>query len=90
MSAALRSSAARQTLKLGFLPCDGIGKEVLPASQHVLSALGDSIPKVEVVPLLAGWECFTNTGVALPEETIRWVCCVYRSLRQGGRFGQTQ
>ncbi|ORY25635.1 putative isocitrate dehydrogenase [Naematelia encephala] len=67
MAAALR----RTTLKLGMIPADGIGKEVLPAAQHVLQALGSSLPKLEFVPLLAGWEEFQRNGKALPDETVR-------------------
>lgn len=46
------------------------GKEVLPAAEAVLLALGSDIPKPVFVPLLAGWEVFTKTGVALPQDTI--------------------
>lgn len=58
-------------LKLGMIPADGIGKEVLPAAQRVLEALGSAIPKPEFVPLLAGWDHFQKHGVALPEDTIQ-------------------
>ncbi|ORX37344.1 putative isocitrate dehydrogenase [Kockovaella imperatae] len=66
MAAALK----RSTLRLGMIPADGIGKEVLPAAQRVLEALGSAIPRVEFVPLLAGWEEFNKNGKALPEATI--------------------
>lgn len=46
------------------------GKEVLPAAEQVLLALGSTIPKPEFVPLLAGWEVFQKTGVALPQDTV--------------------
>jgi homoisocitrate dehydrogenase len=36
-----------------------------------MEALGSDIPKPEFVDLLAGFELFTRTGTALPEETIR-------------------
>ncbi|KAH9893897.1 homoisocitrate dehydrogenase [Epithele typhae] len=64
------AAAARQSLKFGLIPADGIGKEVIPAAQRVLEAIGSDIPKPEFVPLLAGWEVFTRTGVALPDETV--------------------
>lgn len=67
----MAAAAARTSLKIGMIPADGIGREVLPAAQRVLEALGSSIPKPEFIPLLAGWDCFTRTGTALPEETIR-------------------
>lgn len=43
---------------------------LLQAAQRALEALGSSIPKPKFVDLVAGWECFTRTGVALPEETV--------------------
>ncbi|KAI5825049.1 Isocitrate/isopropylmalate dehydrogenase [Schizophyllum commune Tattone D] len=64
------STAAKSSLKIGVIPADGVGKEVIPAAEQVISALGSDIPKPEFIPLLAGWETFTRTGVALPEETI--------------------
>jgi len=70
MATALRRAAA-QTLKIGMIPADGIGHEVLPAARAVLLALGSSIPKPEFIDLNAGFEYFTRTGTALPEETIR-------------------
>ncbi|KAK4684855.1 homoisocitrate dehydrogenase, partial [Tremellales sp. Uapishka_1] len=77
------ASALRTTLKLGMIPADGIGKEVLPAAQRVIEALGSSIPKPEFIPLLAGWDVFNKTGVALPEETIR----VLKEECDGAMFG---
>lgn len=67
----MAAAAVKQSLKLGMIPADGIGKEVLPAAQRVLEALGSSIPKPTFIPLLAGWEEFNRNGKALPEETIR-------------------
>ena len=67
------ATAARRSLKIGLIPADGIGKEVIPTAQKVLEALGSDIPKPEFVPLLAGWEVFTRTGTALPEETVQSV-----------------
>ncbi|RDX53228.1 homoisocitrate dehydrogenase [Lentinus brumalis] len=64
------ATAARQSLKIGLIPADGIGKEVIPAAKKVLEAIGSDIPKPEFVPLLAGWEVFQRTGSALPEETV--------------------
>ncbi|KAG7571551.1 hypothetical protein FFLO_00567 [Filobasidium floriforme] len=67
----MAAAAIRNTLKIGMIPADGIGREVLPAAQRTLEALGSSIPKPEFIPLLAGWDLFQKTGTALPEETIR-------------------
>ncbi|KAJ8487503.1 hypothetical protein ONZ51_g4132 [Trametes cubensis] len=64
------ATAARQSLKIGLIPADGIGKEVIPAARRVLEAIGSDIPKPEFVPLLAGWEVFVRSGTALPEETV--------------------
>ncbi|KIR36138.1 homoisocitrate dehydrogenase [Cryptococcus deuterogattii MMRL2647] len=60
----------RSALKLGMIPADGIGKEVLPAAQRVIEALGSSIPKTTFVPLVAGWEEFNKNGKALPDDTV--------------------
>ncbi|OBZ76264.1 Homoisocitrate dehydrogenase [Grifola frondosa] len=64
------ATAARQALKIGLVPADGIGHEVIPAAQSVIEALGSDIPKPVFVPLLAGFELFTRTGTALPEDTV--------------------
>ncbi|CDZ97241.1 mitochondrial nad-homo-isocitrate dehydrogenase [Phaffia rhodozyma] len=76
------ASLARSTLRLGMIPADGIGKEVLPAAEAVLLALGSSIPRPEFVPLEAGWGTFLKTGNALPQETIE----IMKSC-DGGMFG---
>ena len=65
------ATAARHSLKIGLIPADGIGKEVIPAAKKVLEAIGSDIPKPEFVPLLAGWEVFMQSGTALPEETVQ-------------------
>ncbi|CAE6521288.1 unnamed protein product [Rhizoctonia solani] len=59
------------SLKIGMIPADGIGREVLPAARQVLEALGSDIPKPQFVDLDAGFEFFTKHGVALPEETVQ-------------------
>ncbi|EPQ27961.1 uncharacterized protein PFL1_04288 [Pseudozyma flocculosa PF-1] len=58
-----------KALRLGMMPADGIGREVLPAAQRVLQATPGA-PKFEFVELDAGWECFQKTGSALPQKTI--------------------
>ena len=86
------ATAARQSLKIGLIPADGIGREVIPvcliccssyilwrlttcvqAAKQALEALGSDIPKVEFHDLLAGFELFTRTGEALPEDTVQYV-----------------
>ncbi|KAI0320260.1 mitochondrial NAD-homo-isocitrate dehydrogenase LysB [Amylostereum chailletii] len=64
------ATAARQTLRIGLIPADGIGKEVIPAARQALEAVSSDIPKLEFHDLLAGFELFTRTGTALPEDTI--------------------
>lgn len=64
------STAARSKLKIGLIPADGIGREVIPAAQTAIEALGSDIPKPEFTNLLAGFEVFTKSGIALPEETV--------------------
>lgn len=66
------SSAARQSLKIGLVPADGIGHEVIPAARAAIEALGSDIPKPEFVDLEAGFELFTRTGTALPDETVEY------------------
>lgn len=65
------ATAARQSLKIGMIPADGIGREVLPGAKAAILALGSSIPKPEFIDLLAGFELFTKTGTALPDETVQ-------------------
>ena len=64
------ATAARSSLKIGLVPADGIGREVIPAARRAIEALGSDIPKPEFVDLLAGFELFQRTGTALPEETV--------------------
>ncbi|KIY45827.1 Isocitrate/isopropylmalate dehydrogenase [Fistulina hepatica ATCC 64428] len=65
------ATVARQSLKVGLIPGDGIGKEVVPATREVLKALGKDIPKPEFIELAAGFETFQRVGVALPAETVQ-------------------
>ncbi|KAF8528879.1 mitochondrial NAD-homo-isocitrate dehydrogenase LysB [Hysterangium stoloniferum] len=65
------SSTARRFLRIGLIPADGIGREVLPAARGALLALGSDIPKPEFIDLDAGFEYFTKHGEALPEDTVR-------------------
>ena len=45
----------------------------LQAARQTIEALGSDIPKTEFIDLAAGWETFTRTGVALPQETVECV-----------------
>lgn len=80
------ATIARKSLKIGMIPADGIGREVLPVRLHfsrrllfltpikgakaAIQALGSSIPTTEFIDLQAGFECFQRTGTALPDKTI--------------------
>lgn len=75
-------SSASKTLKLGMMPADGIGREVLPSAQRVLQATPGA-PKFSFVHLDAGFEHFQKTGTALPEETVR----VLKEECDGAMFG---
>ncbi|PPQ95512.1 hypothetical protein CVT26_008540 [Gymnopilus dilepis] len=84
------TTAARQSLRIGLIPADGIGKEVIPAAKAVITAVGSDIPKPDFVDLVAGWECFTRTGVALPEETVEALqnecdCALFGSVSSPSR-----
>ena len=49
------------------MPGDGIGNQVLPESLRVLKAVGFD---AEYTHADIGWECWRNTGNALPDRTI--------------------
>lgn len=86
------STTARTSLKIGLIPADGVGREVIPvrefslatisyangkqAAKTAIEALGSDIPKPEFIDLLAGWDTFTRTGVALPQETVEYASFV--------------
>lgn len=78
------STNALKALKIGLIPGDGIGKEVIPAGKAVL----ENLPKrfdlqFEFVDLEAGFELFKKTGTALPDETIQ----VLKESCDGALFG---
>jgi len=50
------------------MPGDGIGNQVLPESLRVLKAVGFD---AEYIHADIGWECWRNTGNALPDRTIK-------------------
>ncbi|KAB5578251.1 hypothetical protein GE09DRAFT_1089062 [Coniochaeta sp. 2T2.1] len=75
---------ARRTLRIGLIPGDGIGKEVIPAGRRILEALPASLGlKFEFVDLKAGFETFEQTGAALPDKTVE----VLKSECDGALFG---
>lgn len=60
---------AGHAIRIGMIPADGIGREVLPVAQRVMTA-APGAPKFEFVHLDAGFELFQVTGTSLPQETI--------------------
>lgn len=50
--------------------CDLLVSCFSKAATRAIEALGSDIPKPEFIDLVAGWETFTRTGVALPKETV--------------------
>ncbi|PWN90798.1 putative LYS12-homo-isocitrate dehydrogenase [Acaromyces ingoldii] len=81
-TAAKIAAQAGRALKLGMMPADGIGKEVLPCAARVLQSTPGA-PKFDFVTLPAGFEHFQKTGSALPDETVR----VLREECDGAMFG---
>ncbi|KAK7753001.1 homoisocitrate dehydrogenase [Diatrype stigma] len=75
---------ASRLLRIGLIPGDGIGKEVIPAGRRVLEALPSSLGlKFEFTDLKAGFETFEKTGAALPDKTVE----VLKSDCDGALFG---
>ncbi|KFA72467.1 hypothetical protein S40288_08606 [Stachybotrys chartarum IBT 40288] len=73
-----------RTLRIGLIPGDGIGKEVIPAGRRILEALPSYLNlKFDFVNLKAGFETFEQTGAALPDKTVE----VLRSECHGALFG---
>ncbi|PTD12181.1 Homoisocitrate dehydrogenase [Fusarium culmorum] len=73
-----------RTLRIGLIPGDGIGKEVIPAGRRILEALPSSLGlKFDFVNLKAGFETFEQTGAALPDKTVE----VLKNECDGALFG---
>lgn len=65
------TAPALKTIKIGLIPGDGIGREVIPAGQRVLESLPSKYDlQFEFVQLDAGYELFKKTGTALPDKTV--------------------
>ncbi|KAJ5385044.1 hypothetical protein N7517_002955 [Penicillium concentricum] len=63
--------AAARTLRIGLIPGDGIGREVIPAGRRILESLPASLNlKFSFVDLEAGYDTFQKTGTALPDKTV--------------------
>ncbi|KAF2192195.1 Isocitrate/isopropylmalate dehydrogenase [Zopfia rhizophila CBS 207.26] len=75
---------AARTLRIGLIPGDGIGREVIPAGRRILEALPSSLNlKFSFTHLDAGFETFQRQGVALPDKTVE----VLKSDCDGALFG---
>lgn len=75
---------AARTLRIGLIPGDGIGKEVIPAGRRLLESLPSSLNlKFEFIDLKAGFETFENTGTALPDKTVE----ILKNECDGALFG---
>ncbi|KAI0869755.1 Isocitrate/isopropylmalate dehydrogenase [Hypoxylon argillaceum] len=76
--------AASRVLRIGLIPGDGIGREVIPAGRRILEALPSSLGlKFEFTDLDAGFETFQKTGAALPDRTVD----VLKNACDGALFG---
>ncbi|KAI4223468.1 MAG: hypothetical protein L6R36_005407 [Xanthoria steineri] len=63
---------ATRSLRIGLLPGDGIGREVIPAGRRVLETLSHTLPLAFTFTTLpAGYTCFQETGTALPPKTVQ-------------------
>ncbi|KAI0380346.1 Isocitrate/isopropylmalate dehydrogenase [Hypomontagnella monticulosa] len=75
---------ASRVLRIGLIPGDGIGREVIPAGRRILEALPASFGlKFEFADLHAGFETFEKTGAALPDRTVE----ILRQECDGALFG---
>ncbi|MBP3792334.1 MAG: NAD-dependent isocitrate dehydrogenase [Methanobrevibacter sp.] len=63
----MSTSKTKDKYKIAVVPGDGIGREVMEATIHVLDALGIDF---DYVYGEAGDECLEKTGSALPSETL--------------------
>lgn len=84
MTLTIGSKMSLRTLRIGLIPGDGIGKEVIPAGRRILEALPASLGlKFDFVDLRAGFETFQQTGAALPDHTVE----VLKNECDGALFG---
>ncbi|OJD13671.1 hypothetical protein AJ78_05886 [Emergomyces pasteurianus Ep9510] len=75
---------AARTLRIGLIPGDGIGREVIPTGRKLLESLPASLGlKFSFVDLEAGYDTFKKTGNALPDKTIE----ILKKECDGALFG---
>ncbi|CAG8547126.1 16675_t:CDS:10 [Acaulospora morrowiae] len=78
------ASQYARKLKIGLIPADGIGREVIPAARQVLEALPSKNDlKFDFIDLNAGFEYFQKNGTALPQETLE----ILKNECTGALFG---
>ncbi|RMZ90870.1 hypothetical protein DV736_g1902, partial [Chaetothyriales sp. CBS 134916] len=74
----------RLALRIGLIPGDGIGREVIPAGKKILESLPSSLGlSFSFVDLDAGWGTFQQTGTALPDKTVE----ILKNECDGALFG---
>lgn len=75
---------AARSLRIGLIPGDGIGREVIPAGKKILESLPSSLGlSFSFVDLDAGFDCFKRTGAALPDKTVE----ILKKECDGALFG---
>ncbi|CAN8101440.1 unnamed protein product [Discula destructiva] len=78
---------AARALRIGLIPGDGIGREVIPAGRRLLESLPASLNlSFTFVDLDAGFDTFTRTGTALPQRTVDTL----KAECDGALFGAVQ
>lgn len=78
------SRLAQNSLKIGLIPGDGIGREVIPAGKALLEKLlTKHNVNFEFVNIDAGFDHFKATGSALPESSVQ----ILQKECQGALFG---
>ncbi|RMZ75965.1 hypothetical protein DV737_g5056, partial [Chaetothyriales sp. CBS 132003] len=74
----------KKALRIGLIPGDGIGREVIPAGKKILESLPSSLGlSFSFVDLDAGWGTFQQTGTALPDKTVE----ILKNECDGALFG---
>jgi homoisocitrate dehydrogenase len=63
---------SKKFYRIGLIAGDGIGKEVIPACKTILDTINGSLgtQKYACIDLIAGFEHFQDTKVALPKSTV--------------------
>jgi homoisocitrate dehydrogenase len=63
-------TAKSATFRIGLIPGDGIGQDIMPWARAVLETIDAYCPvKYNMVELQAGYNCFKQHGTSIPEAT---------------------